>query len=160
MRFRPFLLIPVILALRPTGPLAGQTLAREDLPLLDVAQGDTRTRQDLSLGKEALTRATTTGDWGSYQEAVRRFEEAALRSPDLAEPWFGLALSRLALSETGASTLLSPTQPLGAGNRAAWASHIRAVLAATGGNRAQTAHILGISERNLYRKLKDHNLEL
>ena len=134
MRLRPSLLIPILLAAGPlalggAAPLAGQTLAREDLPLLDVAQGDTRTRQDLSLGKEALTRATATGDWGSYQEAVRRFEEAALRSPDLAEPWFGLALSRLALSETGASTLISPTQPLGAGNRAAWASHIRAVLA-------------------------------
>ena len=37
--------------------------------------------------------------------------------------------------------------------------HIRAVLQSTNGNRAQTAKILGISERNLYRKLKDHNLE-
>jgi DNA-binding NtrC family response regulator len=37
--------------------------------------------------------------------------------------------------------------------------HIRAVLASTNGNRAQSARILGISERNLYRKLKDHDLE-
>jgi len=38
--------------------------------------------------------------------------------------------------------------------------HIRTVLAHTQGNRAQSAKILGISERNLYRKLKDHNLDL
>jgi DNA-binding NtrC family response regulator len=37
--------------------------------------------------------------------------------------------------------------------------HIRAVLTQTQGNRAQSARILGISERNLYRKLKDHNLD-
>jgi two-component system response regulator HydG len=37
--------------------------------------------------------------------------------------------------------------------------HIRAVLASTNGNRAQSARILGISERNLYRKLKEHRLE-
>jgi DNA-binding NtrC family response regulator len=37
--------------------------------------------------------------------------------------------------------------------------HIRAALDATHGNRAQTAKILGISERNLYRKLKEHRLE-
>jgi DNA-binding NtrC family response regulator len=36
--------------------------------------------------------------------------------------------------------------------------HICSALAATGGNRAQTAKILGISERNLYRKLKDYHL--
>ena len=38
-------------------------------------------------------------------------------------------------------------------------AHIRAVLAAASGNRAQTARILGISERNLYRKLRDLSLE-
>jgi two-component system, NtrC family, response regulator HydG len=37
--------------------------------------------------------------------------------------------------------------------------HIRTVLGATGGNRAQTARVLGISERNLYRKLKEQGLE-
>jgi DNA-binding NtrC family response regulator len=37
--------------------------------------------------------------------------------------------------------------------------HIRAALDATNGNRAQTARTLGISERNLYRKLKDHRLD-
>ena len=126
---RRFLLALLILSVpRPPGPLAAQVLAREDLPLIDVAQGDPRTRQELSLGKDALERATTSGDWSTYQAAVRHFEEAALRSPTLAEPWFGLALSRLALFETGSSAVISPTQPLGAGNRAAWASHIRAVL--------------------------------
>lgn len=128
MRRRFLLALVVLLVHRPPGPLAGQALAREDVPLIDVDQGDPRTRQELALGKEALERATTSGDWSTYQEAVRHFEEAALRSPKLAEPWFGLALSRLALFETGSSALISPTQPLGAGNRAAWASHIRAVL--------------------------------
>lgn len=123
---RPLCLL-VLLAF--PAPLVGQALAREDLHLLNVAQGDDRTRQDLTLGRAALERATTTGDAGSYQEAVHRFEEAALRSPDLAEPWFGLALSRLALFERGSPSLNTPTQPLGAGNRAAWASHIRAALA-------------------------------
>ena len=128
MRLHPLLPTLLLLAASGAGPLAAQALAREDLPLIDVAQGDARTRTELTLGKDALARATTSGSWGTYQEAVRHFEEAALRSPGLAEPWFGLALSRLALFESGASALISPTQPLGAGNRAAWASHIRAVL--------------------------------
>ena len=36
--------------------------------------------------------------------------------------------------------------------------HIEQALRATGGHRSQTARILGISERNLYRKLKDYGL--
>lgn len=122
------LLCLLLLAHRPAGPLAAQALARQDLALLDVAHGGPRTRAELELGKAALERATTTGDWGSYQEAVRHFEEAALRDPTLAEPWFGLALSRLALYESGASALFSPTQPMGQPNRAAWASNLRAAL--------------------------------
>jgi DNA-binding NtrC family response regulator len=37
-------------------------------------------------------------------------------------------------------------------------SHIRRVLNATGGHRGNAANILGISERNLYRKIREHNL--
>ena len=37
-------------------------------------------------------------------------------------------------------------------------AHIRRVLEATGGHRGNAARILGISERNLYRKLHDHGL--
>ena len=37
--------------------------------------------------------------------------------------------------------------------------HIRAALAATNGNRAHTARILGISERTLYRKLISYKME-
>lgn len=36
--------------------------------------------------------------------------------------------------------------------------HIRSVLASSGGHRGQAAKILGISERNLYRKLREHRL--
>jgi DNA-binding NtrC family response regulator len=36
--------------------------------------------------------------------------------------------------------------------------HIRSVLEATGGHRGNAAKILGISERNLYRKLSEHRL--
>ena len=36
--------------------------------------------------------------------------------------------------------------------------HIRRALEASHGHRAHAAHILGISERNLYRKLKEHRL--
>ena len=36
--------------------------------------------------------------------------------------------------------------------------HIRAVLEASGGHRGKAARILGISERNLYRKLREHRL--
>lgn len=38
--------------------------------------------------------------------------------------------------------------------------HIAQVLVAVTGNRSQAAHILGISERTLYRKLAEHGLEL
>ena len=38
--------------------------------------------------------------------------------------------------------------------------HIRLALDAAKGNRAQTARILGISERNLYRKLNEYNLAI
>lgn len=125
-RSTPILLL--ILAFWPAGRMEAQALARNDLPLLDTDTGDLRTRQQLILGKVALEDATSSGQWSSYQSAVRHFEEAALRSPDLAEPWFGLALSRLALYENGANALFSPTQPLGMPNRAAWASHLRAAL--------------------------------
>jgi DNA-binding NtrC family response regulator len=37
--------------------------------------------------------------------------------------------------------------------------HIRLALETAKGNRAQTAKTLGISERNLYRKIKDHHLD-
>lgn len=38
-------------------------------------------------------------------------------------------------------------------------AHIERVLRQTGGHRGQAARILGISERNLYRKLKEHGIE-
>jgi tetratricopeptide (TPR) repeat protein len=125
---RRLLLVTLLLAPLPAGPLAGQSLARHDLALLDTTAGDARTRRELELGKVALDSATKTGSWPLYQAAVRHFEEAALRSPALAEPWFGLALSRLALYESGANVLYSPTQPVGQPNRSAWASHLRAAL--------------------------------
>jgi DNA-binding NtrC family response regulator len=37
-------------------------------------------------------------------------------------------------------------------------AHIERALRETGGHRSQTARVLGISERNLYRKLKDYGL--
>jgi DNA-binding NtrC family response regulator len=37
-------------------------------------------------------------------------------------------------------------------------THIRRALEASNGHRGQAARILGISERNLYRKLKEHRL--
>jgi DNA-binding NtrC family response regulator len=37
--------------------------------------------------------------------------------------------------------------------------HIARVLAEVGGHRARAAHLLGISERNLYRKIHEHHLE-
>jgi hypothetical protein len=127
---RRFLTIAIIcLPLWPAGPAGAQALARKDLPLLATDTGDPRTRRQLTLGKAALESATTSGERDAYQAAVRHFEEAALHAPDLAEPWFGLALSRLALYENGSHALFSPTQPLGMPNRAAWASHLRAALA-------------------------------
>lgn len=123
------LLIAIILAHRPAGPLAAQALARQDIALLVTDRGEPRAQQQLQLGKASLEVATVSGDWTKYQEAVRHFEAAALRDPASAEPWFGLALARLALYESGRSALFSPTQPLGMPNRAAWASHIRATLA-------------------------------
>jgi len=127
--FVVLLAVLAVLAPLPTGPLAAQALARQDLSLIDTTAGDARTRRELELGKVALDSATKTGNWPLYQVAVRHFEEAALRSPALAEPWFGLALSRLALYESGANVLYSPTQPVGQPNRSAWSSHLRAALA-------------------------------
>ena len=37
-------------------------------------------------------------------------------------------------------------------------AHIESALRATNGHRSHAAKILGISERNLYRKLKEHGL--
>jgi DNA-binding NtrC family response regulator len=37
-------------------------------------------------------------------------------------------------------------------------AHIEAVLAAMDGHRGNAARVLGISERNLYRKLRDYQL--
>jgi DNA-binding NtrC family response regulator len=48
----------------------------------------------------------------------------------------------------------SPLQSL----RAAEKSHIASVLAQVDGHRGQAAKILGISERQLYRKIRDHGL--
>ena len=89
MRIRPGSLALILATLLlPTPRLAAQALARQDLALLDVSRGNARAQEELTEGREALDRATRTGEWGSYQEAIRHFEEAALRDPKLAEPWF------------------------------------------------------------------------
>jgi tetratricopeptide (TPR) repeat protein len=141
---RSLLTIAALLALWPAGPMAGQALARNDLTLLQTTLGGPRTQVELERGKTALEEATATGAWGRYQAAIRHFEEAALRSPELAEPWFGLALSRLALFESGANALYSPTHPLGQSNRAAWASNLRAALAREPGHRGALTSIANL----------------
>ncbi|HEU4569070.1 MAG TPA: hypothetical protein VFS07_00685 [Gemmatimonadales bacterium] len=123
----PHLALPGALLLLAT-PLAAQQLARQDLALLDVTRGEAAVRRELALGKDALERATGTNDWALYREAVRHFEQAALDDPGAAEPWFGLALTRLALYETGANPVFSPTQPPGQDTREAWARDIRSAL--------------------------------
>ena len=62
---------------------------------------------------------------------------------------------RVTPSATGsAATPTGPLQTLEALERA----HIELVLRATNGHRGQAAEILGISERNLYRKLREYQM--
>jgi DNA-binding NtrC family response regulator len=57
----------------------------------------------------------------------------------------------------GTPTIAPPSEPLET-LEAVERAHIRRALAATGERRAETAKILGISERNLYRKLREYGL--
>jgi DNA-binding NtrC family response regulator len=60
-------------------------------------------------------------------------------------------------SAAPAVSLTAPDAPL-ATLEALERAHIERVIAATGGHRGQSAKILGISERNLYRKLREYGM--
>ncbi len=74
---------------------------------------------------------------------------ASLRQPDVVAAAAGVAAAG---SVGGAPTRPLPT--LDALER----MHIEAALRSTGGHRGKAAAILGISERNLYRKIREYNL--
>ncbi|MDE3187425.1 MAG: hypothetical protein KGM96_07870, partial [Acidobacteriota bacterium] len=57
-------------------------------------------------------------------------------------------------AQTGPSTSASAPTTLQEAERA----HIRSALEACKGHRGNTARLLGISERNLYRKLREYDL--
>ncbi len=78
-------------------------------------------------------------------------------SPDLLDE---LPVEKMATSSAEVTTISDATSPLigqSLKDIERWA--IEHSLKLTGGNREETASILGISERNLYRKLKDYDLK-
>jgi DNA-binding NtrC family response regulator len=99
-------------------------------------------------------------EWpGNVRELLHVIESAVvvgdgeeILPEDLPAPVRAAAAART--PPTGRSADASPLATLSELER----SHIERVLKATQGHRSQAARILGISERNLYRKLKEHDL--
>jgi transcriptional regulator with PAS, ATPase and Fis domain len=132
---------------------------RDDIPVL--ARHFTRvlnerfgTRKELA---DATMQALTRHDWPGNIRELLHVVESALVVSDGAE----------VRTEHLPVLLRSPTepQPNSPGSTVALGtleelerSHIRAVLRSTDGHRGHAAQILGISERNLYRKLREYNL--
>lgn len=129
---------------------------RGEIPFLVehyVAQHNARhgTRKRVSA---AAARILSAYDWPGNVRQLRHVVERALvladgdaiAPPDLPaevrEAELGLAADRTALSLVEVER-----------------RHIARVLAEVGGHRARAAQILGISERNLYRKLHEHRLD-
>jgi DNA-binding NtrC family response regulator len=94
-------------------------------------------------------------DWpGNVRELVHAVEAAMIvcDGAELQTAHFAPALSgrhRETALENDRVTTLRDTERL----------QIQRALGATGGRRAQAAHLLGISERNLYRKIRAHRID-
>jgi two-component system response regulator HydG len=131
---------------------------RNDVPLL--AQHFTRllnerfgTRKHLS---EATLRALSQHHWpGNVRELLHVVESALVVSDgDEIDPGHLPLPVRRPTTVTPSAAATGPLPTLEQLER----SHIEAVLRATDGHRGHAARILGISERNLYRKLRDYDL--
>ncbi len=109
---------------------------------------------DKRLSPAALDRLRTH-DWpGNVRELRHVIEAAMIVSPDAEIQAVHLPASvrRTAAPMVGATSASLPT--LEELERA----HIELVLRTTNGHRGQAAAILGISERNLYRKLREYQM--
>ena len=109
-------------------------------------------RRQLSAAALALLRGHP---WpGNVRELLHTIESAMILGdgheilPSHLPPALSNGASGSTASSTGISTLRETEK-----------AQIRSALAATGGHRAQAARVLGISERNLYRKIRGHGLE-
>ncbi|HET8540038.1 MAG TPA: sigma-54 dependent transcriptional regulator [Anaeromyxobacter sp.] len=101
----------------------------------------------------AAERVLVAYEWPGNVRQLRHVVERALVLADGSEftpadlpPELGETTSRL--SDRGALTLAEMEK-----------RHIARVLAEVGGHRARAAQLLGISERNLYRKIREHGLD-
>jgi len=97
-------------------------------------------------------------EWpGNVRELLHAIEAALLlcEGPCVLPGHLPIAQRRsAAAARAGLSSSHSPLPTLQEAER----EHIRSALEASNGHRANAAKILGISERNLYRKLREHNL--
>jgi DNA-binding NtrC family response regulator len=108
--------------------------------------------RSFSLGARELLRSH---DWpGNVRELLHAVERALVVCDD---DEIGPEHLPLALRSQGPSTAPSPGGPLPTLDELE-RDHIRRVLESVDGHRARAARILGISERNLYRKIKAHEI--
>jgi len=135
---------------------------RSDIPLLVdqfiSAFGQDQGRAPGRLSQEALRRLCEYSWPGNVQELRNALERAVLLAPhseiNLAYlPHAIVEDQGVPLAESGESFALKPAR------QAFETRIIRRALAATGGNRTQTAKLLGISHRSLLYKLKNLNLQ-
>jgi DNA-binding NtrC family response regulator len=125
------------------------------------------------LGAEALE-ALRRHDWpGNVRELLHVVEASMIVSDDVEIAPAHLPASLRAQPGAAHTSRVATGSPAGLGKPAGEGgaapapltldelerAHIEAALRATAGHRAQTARMLGISERNLYRKLRDYGIE-
>jgi DNA-binding NtrC family response regulator len=132
---------------------------RADVPLLahhftGVLNERFGTRKHLA---DATVQALARHDWpGNVRELLHVLESALVVSdgPEVRPEHLPLSAP---IAARGAAEPGAPLESL-ASLEELERAHIRAVLRATDGHRGQASRILGISERNLYRKLRDYDL--
>jgi two-component system response regulator AtoC len=126
-----------------------EVLARHFVDLFNARFGVRRGIDDAAL------RALGSHAWpGNVRELLHAVEAAMIvcDGPTLQAAHFGGVVNgRRAASEAAAGDLCTL--------RDMERRHIQRALEATGGRRAQAASLLGISERNLYRKIRAHRLD-
>jgi len=132
---------------------------RDDVPRLAeyfVALLNERFGFSKHLSPEAMARLTTH-DWpGNVRELLHVVEAAMVVCPAATiQPEHLPAAVRTSARSAPADDDPDALPTLAALER----THIERVLAATGGHRAHAARVLGISERSLYRKIHDYQLE-
>jgi DNA-binding NtrC family response regulator len=122
---------------------------REDIPQL-VEHFLARIGSTKEMTPEALDALMTYSYPGNVRELFNLVQRGAILSPDrfIAPEDLGLTTSERQLPVDGFVTLDEMEK-----------RHIARALAQTGWNRAQAAQLLGISVRNLYRKIEAYDLQ-